>query len=163
MDNLLHGTDTMTIISQPNQKYDTLVDHTFDPRNVDFRLAIISIKGVEHDQVIRDNNTCIYLAPGRLSYNQTTRRYTLKVNSPDPKSDMERIPNRTWKQSQIGHGKNFTMDQTPLSLSRYHLRLIGRIRYHTNRPRCLTLNLTMNLTIGISAKTKSTLCLTPLG
>ena len=98
MDNLLHGTDTMTIISSPNPKYDTLVDYTFDPRNVDFRIAQLSIKGVKHDQIIRGNNTCIYLAPGRLFYDQTTRRHTLKVNS------QESIPKRTWKE--FYHGPN---------------------------------------------------------
>ena len=88
----------MTIISRHNSKYDTKTEYTFDPKKVDFQVMAVSIKGVEHDQIIRGNNTCIYLAPGRLSYDQTTRRYTLKVNSP------ESIPNRTWKE--FYHGPN---------------------------------------------------------
>ena len=58
MDNLHHGTDTMTIISKPNPKHDTTTEYNFDPKKVDFQVMAVSIKGVEHDHITSTGCCC---------------------------------------------------------------------------------------------------------
>ena len=61
MDNLLHGTDTKTIIKIPDPK-NTTTEYTFDPHKVDFRMAKITVKGVEHDYISRGQTTRAFIS-----------------------------------------------------------------------------------------------------
>ena len=66
MDNLLHGTDTMTIIKRPDPKSNTTTDNTFDSRKVDFRVdSGLKLHGSEYFRISRaKTNTYLYLPYG---------------------------------------------------------------------------------------------------
>ena len=100
MDNLLHGTDTMTIIKRPDPKSDTTTNYTFERRNVEFRVDEgHKVHGIEYFRISRGKtNIYLYLAYGRMFYDQKTRKITIKIDLP------ETIPNRTWHE--FYHGPN---------------------------------------------------------